>query len=641
MGLSNFTGRGDDDTNSPSGPAGPNPLAGLMSAPASDQPNSVDDMLVNYNEKFVNAEPTLFRDQLIEQVLSVLIGKNKSNALLVGPAGVGKTKIAEDIARRIVLSDPLIPDQLKGYTIFELPISSLVAGSSLVGALEQKVKDIVEYASEPANKAILFMDEVHQLTNGSDSGTYAKIAQILKPALARGDMQVIGATTTQEARSLDDDPAFKRRFSRLVVDELNAEQTATILGKVRPGLVAHYQHQITVGDDVLDSVVRVADQNTHAGAHRPDSAITLLDRAMADRVLEQKRLITTALGNGDTVAAQALQSIPKVPLTENRVLDVARRMLTGNTARHVFDVPALSSTLKQHLYGQDDVLDQLTDCIAREELNLFPRTAPIAWLFAGASGVGKTETAKHVAEQMTGQDPIILNMSEYNDEASINRLIGSPAGYVGSDSNAELPFDSLESNPHRLILLDEFEKANIAVQRLFLQAFDEGVITTARGKPIDFSKATIVATTNAARESLDGAAVGFTSGPQKISHQSLNKALSQFFEAELLGRFSLIVGFNPITGQTYRSIVAAYYERARDRIVEARPKFASSLPAAMPAEAIETLLEESFIASQGARPAERAVRVWIEDRLLGAHTQQPAAAVTAPADAALNRQEES
>ncbi|QNE18105.1 ATP-dependent Clp protease ATP-binding subunit [Kribbella qitaiheensis] len=636
MGLQNFTGRpDDDDANSPSGTGGSPLPPGFPSSgvPAGNSGGSaydadaVEEMLVDYNERYQNAEPTLFRDRLIEQVLSVLIGKTKSNALLVGPAGVGKTKIVEDIARRIALGDVLIPDQLKNHTVYELPIFNLVAGSAFVGALEEKVKSIVDYASDPKNKVILFMDEIHQLTSGSDGGTYTKIAQILKPALARGDMQVIGATTTQEARLLDDDPAFRRRFSRLVVDEITPDETAAVLKKIRPGLLAHYKQQITVTDDVLASVVRVADENSHAGSHRPDSAITLLDRAMADRVLEQKRLITAAIAGGDAATAQALQAIPRFPLTETRVLDVARRMLTGNTIKNVLDITQLSSALTERLQGQDSVLGTLVDRIAREELGVFPRTAPVAWLFAGASGVGKTETAKIVSEQLTGQEPIVLNMTEFHHESSMSRIIGAPPGYVGSNSNAELPFDSLESNPHRVILLDEFEKADRAVQRLFLQALDEGYITTARGKRIDFSKAFVFATTNAAREWLDGNQLGFGAGPKTVSNRSLNAALGQFFDAELLGRFSLVVGFNPIDEKVYCQVLTANYAQQRRRILGANTRLGQVLPTAIPDDELAAISKRTFVPSHGARPAARAVRAWIEDALIAAQTPGPVALV--------------
>ena len=185
---------------------------------------------------------------------------------------------------------------------------------------------------------------------------------------------------------------------------------------------------------------------------------------MANRVLEQKRLIAVASAAGDTAAVQALQAIPCVPLTETRVVDVARRLVTGNAMKNVFDVALLSAALTERLQGQDSVLTTLVDQIAREQLEVFPRTAPVAWLFAGASGVGKTETAKVISEHLAGQEPIVLNMTEYHHDSSISRIIGAPPGYIGSDSNAELPFDSLESNPHRVILLDEFEKADRSVQ---------------------------------------------------------------------------------------------------------------------------------------------------------------------------------
>lgn len=634
MGLSNFTSGSDDDTNNGGGmPPGFPP----MGAPASH--NSQDDdvikeLLIDYNEKFKNADPTMFRDVLIEQVLSVLISKNKPNALLKGSAGVGKTKIAEDIARRIALGDTLIPDQLKGHTVYELPITNLIAGSGIRGQLEEKVQAIVAFVSEPKNKVILFIDEIHQITGGSSTGSSHEarlISQILKPALARGDMHVIGATTSNESRAFDDDPAFARRFTQLIVDELTVEQTLAVLGTVRPGLVAHYNHKIMVADDVLAETVRIAEENSRAGQHRPDSAITLLDRAMADRVLEQKKLIVQAEAAGDTALVATLRSIPQVPLTAKRVLDVAKRLMTGNAQRPDFDVATLRATLMNRLQGQDDVLEKLVDRLAREELDLFPTKTPTTWMLAGASGVGKTETAKIIAEQMTGTEPIILNMTEFHSEWSTSKIIGSPPGYVGSDSNQELPFDTLESNPHRVILLDEFEKADKAVQRLFLSAFDEGYIRNARGKLLDFSKALVICTTNAAREALNGSLVGFGSTPTTVSHKSLTKALGQHFDAELLGRFSLVVGFNPIDEETYRNIMAADYDRQRERILDAKPRLTQALPTLMPDDELRAISERTFVDSQGARPAGKAVRAWIEDRLLAAQAAASAATiVTAP-----------
>lgn len=621
MGLSNFT-QGNDDATGSGPPAGGIGVGmGAPFAPGGQSDDAVKELLVDYNEKFKNAEPTLFRDTLIEQTLATLISKNKPNALLKGSAGVGKTKIVEDIARRIALGDSLIPDLLKDCTVYELPVTNLVAGSGIVGQLEERVQAVVDFASDPKNKALLFIDEIHQITGGSSSHsepTNRKISQILKPALARGQMNVIGATTSNESRAFDEDPAFARRFTQLIVDELTVEQTLAVLGTVRPGLMAHYRHQIAVSDDVLAETVKIAEANSKASAHRPDSAITLLDRSMADRVLEQKKLITQAEAAGDRALVTTLRSIPQVPLTATRVLDVAKSLMTGNAQRPDFDAATLRTTLLDRLQGQDEVLEKVADRIAREELGLFPTKTPLTCLFAGTSGSGKTETAKILAEQMTGQEPIVLNMTEYHTPSSTAKIIGAPPGYIGSDSNQELPFDTLESNPHRVVLLDEFEKADMAVQRLFLSAFDEGYIRNAHGKLLDFSKAVVIVTTNAAREALSSNSIGFISGPRVVSQQNLNTELAQHFEPELLGRFSLIVGFNQIDKVAFRQIMAADYESQVAQIVDAKPRLAQALPTAMPDDELRALAETAYVDSQGARPAGKAVRSWIEDRLMAA-----------------------
>lgn len=639
MGLHNFTSGSNDDQNNNGGQP-PSGLGGLggpgMPGPPAQTSNDdeVKELLVNYNDKFQNADPTMFRDAVIEQTISVLISKNKPNPLLKGSAGVGKTKIVEDIGRRIALGDTLIPDQLKDHTIYELPLVNIVAGTGVRGELEERIKAIVDFASNPKNKAILFIDEIHQITGGTSSHSdpsLRTVSQVLKPALARGDMKVIGATTSTEARAFDQDPAFSRRFAQLIVDELTPAQTETVLSSIRPNLVAHYRHQISISDDVLAETVRIADENSRADQHRPDNAITLLDRAMADRVLEQKRLIIQAQNDGDTAMVQALQQVPQVPLTGGRVLAVAKRLMTGNAQRHDLDVPTLRAELGAALQGQEDVLDKLTDRLAREELNLFPSKTPMVWMFAGASGVGKSEAAKRIAKQMTDTEPIILNMTEYQHPTSEAKIVGAPPGYIESDSNQELPFDTLETNPHRVILLDEFEKADRSVQRLFLSAFDEGYIRNSHGKMLDFSKALIICTTNAARESLSGQRIGFGSAPKTVSNRSLNKALSEFFEPELLGRFSMIVGFNPIDEETYREIIVASYQRERERIIDSQPRLASVLPAQMPDDQMRALSESTFVDGQGARPAARAVRNWVEDLLI-AHKAAQAASVAQVSD---------
>jgi ATP-dependent Clp protease ATP-binding subunit ClpB len=626
MGLSNFTSGNSGSSNPPGGSVpGPPPMPSMSGM--TGQLDDITDMLLDYNERFKNAGPTLFRDEVITQTISVLIGKNKPNALLVGAAGVGKTKIVEDIARRIANDDPLIPASLKGHTIFELPLSSLVAGAGIVGQLEERVTALVDFFSDPKKKAILFVDEIHQLTSDKSS-TYEKIAQIIKPALARGDMHVIGATTLQESRSFDNDPAFNRRFSRLIVDELSREQTLEVLLSARAGLVGHYKHQVAVSDDVLAAVTVVADEYAKAGHHRPDSAITLLDRAMADTVLDFNGKLAKATADGDTATVAMLQAMTTVPTTERRVRQVAMRLMTGHAQKENLDVAQLRRSLAR-IKGQDSITERLVEALHRDDLGVFPRTRPLTWLFAGPSGVGKTEITKIIAEELTGQPPIILNMTEYHSPASINRIIGSPAGYVGSDSNSELPFDCLESNPYRVILLDELEKSDKSVQRLFLSAFDEGHIRTSQGKAVDFSKTVVIATTNAAKETMATRVVGF--GAQSAPrHSSLVKDLEEVFDTEFLARFTEIVGFSPLSVAVYREILQGRYERELELIRQNQPRKAALLPASIPDDVLDGLVDSTYLVTQGARPAERAARRYIEDTLVAA------ALAPAPAQPAWN-----
>ncbi|MGY4541187.1 ATP-dependent Clp protease ATP-binding subunit ClpA [Arthrobacter sp. UYNi723] len=629
MGLNNFTtGNSGNGNTPPSGGAGSNPPPMPSMASMTGSMDDITDILLNYNDRFKNAGATLFRDDVITQTISVIIGKNKPNALLVGAAGVGKTKIVEDIARRIANDDPLIPKNLKGHTIYELPLSSLVAGAGIVGQLEERVTALVDFICDPKNKAILFIDEIHQLTTDRSS-TYEKIAQIIKPALARGDMHVIGATTLQESRSFDDDPAFNRRFSRLIVDELNREQTLEILLAARAGLTSHYKHQITVTDDVLATVTAVADEYAKAGHHRPDNALTLLDRAMADTVLDFNKRLAEATATQNTAAIAMLNATATIPTTERRVRQVAMRLMTGHAQKESLNVQQLSQELSR-IQGQDSITEKLVETLHRDDLGVFPRTTPLAWLFAGASGVGKTEIAKIIAKELTGQPPIILNMTEYHSPAAINRIIGAPAGYVGSTSNAELPFDCLESNPYRVILLDEIEKSDQSVQRLFLSAFDEGYIRTSQGKAVDFSKAIVIATTNAAKETMSTKFAGF--GARNVpTHGNLVRDLEQHFDTEFLARFSEIVGFNPLNADVYREILQGSYVRERELICKNQPRKAALLPGTIPEDELYRLAETTYLESQGARPAIRTARRHIEDTLLHAALNAKSASQAWPA----------
>lgn len=608
MGLSNFTptdiGGGTGNSGGPS-----IPLSALLNPPLTGG-SDIDDMLIDYNKVYASATPALFRDEIVTQTMSIISSSRKPNALLVGPAGVGKTAIVEEIARRIATGDASVPPQLKNTTIYELPIATLVAGAGVVGDLENRITEVIKFAGDPANDALLFIDEIHLIADSSNT-TYAKIAQILKPALARGYLRVIAATTMGEAKKLDDDPAFKRRFSSVIVDELTREQTRGILDIVLPGMLNHYQNKVTVAPDVLDEIVMTADRLMSTG-HRPDTAITLLDRALSHCVINHHAAIQEALASGNTTGAQMLQQINQIPLTAKRLNAIAMLLVTGQSQPPHLDVEALTEELSR-LKGQEEVLPRIIDALRRRELNVFPSTRPTSWLFAGASGVGKSETAKIVSRMVTGQEPIILNMAEFHSDASINRIIGSSAGYIGSESAKEKPFDTLASNPYRVIVLDEFEKADMSVQRLFLSALDTGEIQMANGPAIDLSRCIVIATTNAGRQKLSGSQMGFGDNKHAMSKQSLTKELQKSFDAELLGRFDDLVAFMPLGTDEYAQILRDEYDRQTSRISAENPDLSFD---PIDDDTIARLVDETWLVDQGARPAIRAIRTLIEDQLL-------------------------
>lgn len=596
----------------------PPPMAGMNKAGI-----QIPDMLIDYNERFKNADPTLYRDGVIHQTMGALISKTKPNPLLKGFAGVGKTRVAEDIARRIANKDATVPPQLRESTIYELPISNLLAGAGIVGELEQRLVGLIEFASDKDNDAILFIDEIHMLLSKTDS-SYNKIAQILKPSLARGDIRLIGATTSQEARAFDDDPAFSRRFQHLLVDELTREQTVEILRMARGSYSRHYKHKTFVTDDMLPTLAAIADENSRNSSHRPDNALTLMDRAMADAVINHHKAVATATANNDTNMLIMLNAITTINLQESNLKRVARQLMTGLAEKNVYNEADILNGLAR-IKGQDSITSELLDALRRTQLEVFPRRKPLSWLMCGPSGVGKTEVSKIVAETLTGLPPIILNMTEYGDKMSTTKLLGSPPGYVGSDSNKELPFDPLETNPHQLIIIDELEKAHIDVQRLFMSIFDEGTIRTAAGKTIDFSKAIVVATTNAGRDAITKPSTGFAiSGPQgaNATKEALIRDLKNFFEPELVGRFSKVIGFNPLNQEVFREIIVDVYSRQRERIIGEHPGFANALPLALPATTLNDIATNEYNPALGARPAEAAVRAWIEDQLIAAQQQQ-------------------
>ena len=615
MGVSNLSGKKDDDdknaNNNGSGIGGFGP--GIFSNGSVQAPGGgVDplDLLTNYNAR-KQPQPALFREQVVRNILGVLIAKDKPNPLMQGPAGVGKTRIVEEIARLIVEKDPIIPKQLADCTIYELPLSNIIAGSSFVGQVEEKIQAVIEFLKDPKNKAILFIDEIHLLL--SDTHTYGKIAQIMKPVLSRGEIKCIGATTTQESKKFMKDPALNRRFSRVIVDEFTKEQTLELLKMVKGQYMAHYNLRIRVNDDIIPTVVNLADEYKAAGSHRPDNALTLLDRAMGDAVIKHNQEIIDAQKAGNVAMVQALKQVTTFDLKETEIKDSAMNIMSGCMKQQQLDVDRMKEALSV-IKGQDEAVTAVIKNLQRRELGIFPKKAPLSMLFAGTSGVGKTEITNIIARELTGTDPITLNMTEYHSPASINRIIGAPAGYIGSESDAELPFDCLESNPYQFILLDEFEKADPSVQRLFMSVLEKGEMKTNRGGYIDFSRCVVIATTNAGHTT-SGGTLGFGKSDKDAPRQKETAdTLSKWFDLALLGRFGEILTFQKLDKDVYVEILNAKYEREVARILSERPRL--KLEPSIPDDKLQEIVKTTYVPEFGARPAEKAVRDYIEEQLL-------------------------
>ena len=571
-------------------------MTGLMSQPENTSSQTI---LENLNKK--DHTPALYRDSIIDQLMTVLIGESHPNALLVGPAGTGKTKIVEELAHRIEVKDASVPELLYGYTIYSLQISDIVAGSNMAGELEEKVRELIDFLSDKGNRAILFLDEFHMLFK---EHMYEKIAQILKPALGRGLIRVIGATTTQEVKTIDTDPAFKRRFTKVIVDELSKDQTLEIVNTYVQKLAGHYKMPINYDVNLGRNVVDIADEYCPNDSHRPDNAVTLIDRAVANAVVEKYKL----LNDPDMNIQNMGRSINGINLSKRGIIRTALKIATGHNEPRDFSEDELRSELG-YIKGQDDILEQIIKILKLRNMHVRPMSRPLTFLFTGSSGVGKTEVTNIIARYCTDEKPIKLNMAEFYSEASINRLIGAPAGYVGYDSNAEMPFDILDTNPYQVIELNEFDQAHKSVQDLFMNVFEKGYLKNNNGKIIDFSKAIIIATTNAGR--MD---TGSPIGLNRKKHSVSVSELSEHFKLALINRFNHKLTFHEITRELYEDIMKDTYRKEVQMIKRLKP--GAPLDDEIPDPALKTLCEESFDVRFGARPIQTTICNYIDNRLM-------------------------
>ena len=620
MVVHNFTGNsGGNNTNGnpPSGniPNG-NHNFGSRYQPNPNPGPTIPDSLLNFNDRYKNKSNCKLREDVIDQTLSVLIGQEKPNPLLIGEAGVGKTKIAEELAHRLANNHVTIPDLIKGSVIFGFQPSNLVAGTGIRGQLEEKVKELLEFASDKKNKAILFIDEIHMLFSGDPS--YEQISQILKPALSRGDIKVIGATTMSEAQKLYKDPAFERRMQSVIVNELTEDQSLEILESIAPTTSSRY-NTIPLTTDLLRFMVDMSQKYSNGKSHQPDASVTLLDRVCAQLHVKRKRDIENAKdpNTGNPQLLQILQTTPIV-VNETNIEGIAVSLLRGHASNPTVDYDEATTEIKETVLGQDEQIDFVMSKIKGRSLGLFETTKPLAFLWAGNSGTGKTELAKQLAKRIVDTELIIINMNELSESHHTARLIGAPAGYVGYDSMQELPLDPLKTNPYRVILLDEFEKAHREVRRLFMSALDEGYMKTARGERIRFDKAIVIATTNEGFSNKKEPVVGF--GQQIVKESNLNATLDRFgdtFEPEILNRFqNNIVGFNDITKEVYATILQNVYKKRLEYIATKKPKYRKRFADELDETTLQTLVDQSYVKKFNARPSQATIDNYIESQII-------------------------
>ena len=541
------------------------------------------------------------RDREIYRTIQILSRRQKNNPCLIGEAGVGKTAIAEGIAERIAKGQ--VPIGLRDKEIFLLDLTSLVAGTQFRGQFEQRVKGLLSEVKAAGN-VILFIDEIHTITSAGESEGAMNAGNILKPALSRGEIQVIGATTFTEYRKyIEKDQALERRFQPVRVEEPSVADTLAVMN----GIKRYYEqyHHVQVPAEVLSAVVTLSERYI-TDRFLPDKAIDLLDEACAccnlahpviseylgmqkeldalkqeeaemesadvneaidyERVAERKTRIAKL--ESELPAKQAAAS--EIQVTMDDVAKVIE-LWTGIPAVKIREtefvkLAGLENALKQKVIGQDEAVHLVAQAIKRSRADLSGRRRPASFIFVGPTGVGKTELVKQLAEQLfDGPDPLIrLDMSEYMEKYAVSRMIGSPPGYVGYEEAGQLT-EKVRRRPYSVVLFDEIEKAHPDVMNILLQILDEGKINDAQGRTVDFSNTVICMTSNAGSSDQSAGSLGFNKSDAQRSEEKTRKALAQFLRPEFLGRVDEVIAFKPLTEETLQGIAALMEQR--------RPKY--------------------------------------------------------------------
>ncbi|GHN40691.1 ATP-dependent Clp protease ATP-binding protein [Lactobacillus delbrueckii] len=583
-------------------------------------------------------DPVIGRDREIARVIEILNRRTKNNPVLIGEAGVGKTAVVEGLAQDIV--DGSVPAKLQNKRIISLNMVSMVQGTGIRGQFEQRMQQLVkELQSQP--DIILFIDEIHEIVGAGNSEGGMDAGNIIKPALARGELQLVGATTIKEFREIEKDSALARRFQPVEVKEPSIGETIKIL----KGIQKRYEdyHHVKYTDNAIEAAVKLSARYIQ-DRFLPDKAIDLLDEAgsrmnltipyidkekIQERIDAAEKLKQDALKNEDyEKAAYYRDQIEKYEKLKDQNVDpdktptitakVMDKIVEEKTNIPVGDIQAqeenqlinLASDLKAKVIGQDEAVDKVARAIRRNRIGFNKSGRPIgSFLFVGPTGVGKTELAKQLALKMFGSEDAMIrfDMSEFMEQYSVSKLIGSAPGYVGYEEAGQLT-ERVRHNPYSLILLDEVEKAHPDVLNLFLQILDDGRLTDSQGRTVSFKDTIIIMTSNAG-QGIKTASVGFAAENNKNEAEETRKVMSQYFKPEFLNRFDDIIQFHPLSKGNLLQIVNLLLDKTNAMVSD------QGLHIKVTDAAKDKLVEEGYDPEMGARPLRRVIQEEIEDKV--------------------------
>jgi len=628
---------------------GSNPSKGGQPQPSPQKPKGLlEEFGINVTELARRGEidPVIGRDEEIVRVIEILNRRTKNNPVLIGEPGVGKTAVVEGLAQKIVDGD--VPHKLQGKEVIRLDVVSLVQGTGIRGQFEERMQKLIDEIRSRQD-VILFIDEIHEIVGAGSAGDGNMDAgNILKPALARGELQMVGATTLNEYRIIEKDAALERRMQPVKVDEPTVEETITIL----KGIQKKYEdyHHVKYTDAAIEAAALLSNRYIQ-DRFLPDKAIDLLDEAgskmnltlnfvdpkvIDQRLIEAENLKAQATRDEDfEKAAYFRDQIAKYKeLQQTSVLDKDTPIISEKTIEHIVEqktnIPVgdlkekeqsqlvnLASDLKTHVIGQDDAVDKIAKAIRRNRVGLGSPNRPIgSFLFVGPTGVGKTELSKQLAIELFGSaDSMIrFDMSEYMEKHSVAKLVGAPPGYVGYDEAGQLT-ERVRRNPYSLILLDEVEKAHPDVMHMFLQVLDDGRLTDGQGRTVSFKDTIIIMTSNAGTGKAE-ASVGFGAAREGRTNSVLGE-LGNFFSPEFMNRFDGIIEFQALSKDNLLQIVNLMLDDVNQRLAT------NDIHLDVTEKVKEKLVDLGYDPKMGARPLRRTIQDHIEDAITDFYLENP------------------